>query len=359
MMGGRRARFIPLPVMRGRGFGGVRGLGISCPSGQQATNMYDGSVQCCGVPGTPCAADPCCILNNPAYIATQVQAQADAISGDAGNASSMLAAIAQYPQNVQNDAIKCQTNPGVTFVDDMGVRVTCPSPSYSDVTTGGQPFSTYTVPQLAAMLAGQATPTVETAGNIYGTSLPGAITVSSPGPAPAPSGPTLTIGGGSTGGSTGSSFPVSVRLINNTGGSNSQFNVGDSWQLMITGPPNAQVSAAATQNGTSLGTTSMGVTNANGQLLLTGTMSAAQAGTWTESWTVGGQAAGSISFSVAAPSGGSGGGSSTSPPGASSSSSGSITDLLSGSVDIGGASIPTVGLIVGGLVALWLFGGRH
>jgi len=258
----------------------------------------------------------------------------------------MLAAIAQYPQNVQNDAIKCQTNPGVTFVDDMGVRVTCPSPSYSDVTTGGQPFSTYTVPQLAAMLAGQATPTVETAGNIYGTS--------------------LTIGGGSTGGSTGSSFPVSVRLINNTGGSNSQFNVGDSWQLMITGPPNAQVSAAATQNGTSLGTTSMGVTNANGQLLLTGTMSAAQAGTWTESWTVGGQAAGSISFSVAAPSGGSGGGSSTSPtptpstmPGASSSSSGSITDLLSGSVDIGGASIPTVGLIVGGLVALWLFGGRH
>jgi hypothetical protein len=135
----------------------LSGLGLTCPPGQTPTNWYDGSVKCCGGP-TP-ESDPCSYLNvNQGYIQTQDQAQSDAISGDAGNASAMLAQLAGYPQNVQLDAIRCQSNPGLTFVDDMGITVTCPSPSHSDVTTGGQPMSTYTVQQLAALLAGQATP---------------------------------------------------------------------------------------------------------------------------------------------------------------------------------------------------------
>jgi hypothetical protein len=145
---------MPPPPTRYR----LSGLGLTCPAGQTPTNMYDGTVKCCGGP-TP-ESDPCSYENmNVGYQQEMVQVQQDAISGDAGNASGMLAQLAIYPQNVQNDAIRCQSNPGLTFTDDMGISVTCPSPSHSDVTTGGQPMSIYTVPQLAAMLAGQATPT--------------------------------------------------------------------------------------------------------------------------------------------------------------------------------------------------------
>jgi hypothetical protein len=132
----------------------------------------------------------------------------------------MLAAIAGYPQNVQNDAIRCQTNPGLTFVDEMGITVTCPSPSHSDITTGGQPFSNYSVPQLAAMLAQGATPKTETPNNLVGVQVPAAA-IQSITPA---KGPAVTTGSGPAGtpGATTSGSP------GGSGGSNGSSSNGSS-----------------------------------------------------------------------------------------------------------------------------------
>lgn len=277
---GRRAIALPRVVTR-RGFGG---LGQACPNGG-AWNA--GLNVCCAPQGTPPQMDPCSILNNPAFIAQQnAEIQQDIATSGPQNAA-LISLLTSYPVNIGNDAVKCQSNPGATFVDEMGVTITCPSPSHTDVTTGGQPMSTYSVQQLAAML------------NSSYPQIPG---YSQPGNAPyVPPVAQTTVPAG------GSSSPVSVRLVNSSGGSNSAFKVGDSWQIIVTGPPNSQVVAGATQNGASLGSTPMGVTNAQGQLVLTGTMGSSQVGNWVETWTVGGKSAGSISFTVSA-SGGSGGG---------------------------------------------------
>lgn len=108
-------------------------------------------------------------------------------------------------------------------------------------------------------------------------------------------------------------------------GSDSSYQVGDQWQLTISGQPGAAVTSSASQNGKALGTTPFGALNSQGQMVLTGAMTAGQIGSWQESWNAGNSPAVSISFSVAAaPSGSSGstgtgtgtgdGGKSTPPP---------------------------------------------
>ncbi len=162
------ARVIHLPVARRRGFGLIRGLGLSCPAGQTPTNMYDGSVKCCGGP-TP-ESDPCSYLNTANYQATQAAAQQQAIQGAAGpQGAALLQSIENYPQNVQQDAIDCVSNPGATFTDAFGMQVTCPAPSTSPVP--GINVSIYTPAQIAAMIAGQSTPAPaqETPINLAGT----------------------------------------------------------------------------------------------------------------------------------------------------------------------------------------------
>ena len=101
--------------------------------------------------------DPCSILNNPAFIAQQNnQIQQDLASLPVGSFEyQTLQALTSVPINIGNDAVYCESNPGVTFTDSMGVKVTCPSPSHTDVTTGGQPMSTYTEAQLAQILNSQ------------------------------------------------------------------------------------------------------------------------------------------------------------------------------------------------------------
>jgi hypothetical protein len=79
--------------------------------------------------------------------------------------------------------------------------------------------------------------------------------------------------------------------------------VGDSWQVTVTGAPNSPVAAAATQNGQSLGTTAYGNTNSAGVFTITGSATSAQVGNWVETWSVGGVNASPISFSVTAASG--------------------------------------------------------
>jgi hypothetical protein len=335
----------PEPLMRPRGFAGYRrGLGdaqSSCPPGYWNANLG----VCCGLPGTPAMMDPCSILNNPGFIAQQnTQIAADVASIPASSFEGQtLQALLGVPTNIGNDAVRCQSNPGATFVDEAGVTITCPAAAHSDVTTGGQPMSNYSTAQLAAMLQAQY--------GGQGAQLAG----------DRPYEPLTPLAPSATPGS-GSSFPVSVRLVNNSGGSNSSFNVGDAWSIILTGPPNASVVAGATQNGTSLGSSPQGIIGANGQLTIQGTMGAGQAGSWTESWTVGGKPAGNISFTVASSSsGGSGGASGGNGASGGTSSSGSgipagVTNLLSGSVSVAGMSIPTWGLIAAGVGAFFLLG---
>src|SRR5271165_4176292 len=132
----------------------ARGLGASCPGG----GAWDPGLQvCCAPPGTPPMQDPCSILNNPAFIAQQNnQIQQDLASLPVGSFEyQTLQALTSVPINIGNDAVYCESNPGVTFTDSMGVKVTCPSPSHTDLTTGGQPMSTYTEAELAQMLNSQ------------------------------------------------------------------------------------------------------------------------------------------------------------------------------------------------------------
>jgi hypothetical protein len=314
------------------------------------TNQYDGSTKCCGAPGTPPAADPCSILNSPGFL--QAQAADVGPIGPNGvplsspsfstytSSPTNLADIASYPNNVQEDVQTCFTNPGASFVDSVGMQVNCPS-AQTEVASGIF-NSSYTYAQLAAMLAPSITPSTYLAGN-----------------APFASAPATSAGIVTSGGPQGQ---ISIRLVNSSGGSNSAFNVGDSWQVIVSGPPNSPVTASATQNGTSLGSSPMGTIGSNGQLVLTGTMSASQVGNWTESWSVGGQSAGTISFSVAAPSGSGsspGGGSpagSSSGGGSPAGSSSSTSDFLSGSVSVGGVSVPYWALGAGALALFFLMG---
>ena len=137
------------------GLRGLRGLGQapqSCPAG----GAWDPGLQvCCAPPGTPPMQDPCSILNNPGFIQEQnIQiAQDIATAGPLGQ--STLLALTSVPINIGNDAVYCQSNPGAKFTDSEGVAIVCPSSSHSDVTTGGQPMSTYSTAQLAAMLNAQ------------------------------------------------------------------------------------------------------------------------------------------------------------------------------------------------------------
>jgi hypothetical protein len=129
----------------------LRGFGQTCPNG----GSWDSGLQvCCAPAGTPALQDPCSILNNPAFIQQQnTEVAADIASIPASSFEGQtLAALVAVPINIGQDAVYCQSNPGLTFVDAMGVTINCPSPSISDVTTGGQPMSTYTTAQLAQML---------------------------------------------------------------------------------------------------------------------------------------------------------------------------------------------------------------
>jgi len=100
----------------------------------------------------------------------------------------------------------------------------------------------------------------------------------------------------------GPSIPPSVVMKNLTRpGSDTQYQVGDSWQVSITGTPGAAVSGSASQGAQNLGTTAFGNLNAQGQMVLTGTMMAGQVGTWVEGWTIAGNPPSiTVTFSVAA-----------------------------------------------------------
>ncbi len=129
---------------------------------------------------------------------------------------------------------------------------------------------------------------------------------------------TPTVTGGYTGSATGpqpsgivtapfSTSPSSTPTVqgipkftftNLTSGNNASFNVGDRWTIQISGAaPNAPVSVTGGQNGQS-STANMGSTDSSGSWVTNGTMTAAQVGSWSESWNVGSQNIASFNFVV-------------------------------------------------------------
>jgi hypothetical protein len=143
--------------------------------------------------------------------------------------------------------------------------------------------------------------------------------------------------------------PSSVVFTNLTSGNPALLNVGDRWQIVISGAAkNAPVSVTGGQNGAH-DTTPMGSTDSAGNWKSNGQITGDQIGSWVEAWMVGGQPVGTFSFTVP---GGTSGSASTSPTGGS--VTGSFTDLLNKSVTVGGSSIPDWALIGAGLVVVFL-----
>jgi len=167
--------------------------------------------------------------------------------------------------------------------------------------------------------------------------------------------------GGSAAGGGGGALQFS--FTNLTSGDNSNFRVGDRWEVRISGAaPNSPVSVNGGLNGANV-LTQMGSTDAAGRFILNGQMEQGQVGNWSEAWRVNNQIVQSFTFRVL-PAGtaagattftGSTGGGQTQSP---------ITKsvfgaLPGGSISIGGTDIPWAVLGGGLLVAFLIFrGGR-
>lgn len=87
----------------------------------------------------------------------------------------------------------------------------------------------------------------------------------------------------------------SVTLVNQSG---APFKVGDQWTLTVMAGPGLPLVITASQNGQSVGTSTLGTTDANGRFVLSGSWSAANAGTWSEQITAGGQSLPPLNFTV-------------------------------------------------------------
>jgi hypothetical protein len=90
----------------------------------------------------------------------------------------------------------------------------------------------------------------------------------------------------------------SVELMNTTSPGDRNFLVGESWALTVRGQPNSEVVISGAKDGQALTPAVLGQTNAAGEFRLSGTMSAAEVGDWSESYAVGGANVGSLNFGV-------------------------------------------------------------
>jgi hypothetical protein len=288
----------------------TRRRGVGQTTGQDIVNQWSAIDQ----PNNPF------IINNPSL------AQ--------GAAANTVSALDEYCANNPTDTTTCSGS--------------SPLPQY--VTEANAVGSTLTPQEQAAAAAGQTTP-VETGADV-GT-YTGQIS--------------QTYGGPGLIAPTGTTPPVGVTIlpvvtISNQSRPGQPFQVGDSWLLTITGAPSQPVTASANFNGSAYGNnTPFGSTDSTGKFSTSGTFSSGQIGNWSEVWTVGGVPAASITFSVAAGAAAN----TTAPPttnGApSGSTAGSACDLsfISGESCLGGLVGTTTALIIGGgLLALFLPGGR-
>jgi hypothetical protein len=89
-----------------------------------------------------------------------------------------------------------------------------------------------------------------------------------------------------------------LSFTNLTSGHNSNFKVGDRWQIHISGAaPNQPVSVTGGLNGASA-LAPQGNTDASGNFSLNGQMTQAQVGAWSEAWSVGSTPVASFTFKV-------------------------------------------------------------
>lgn len=144
--------------------------------------------------------------------------------------------------------------------------------------------------------------------------------------------------------------------------------VGDSWEISITGaPPNTPVSVTGGKTGVQT-TTVMGTTDGSGNFSISGTFTPDQVATWSEVWQVGGLRVGSlIAFTVSPPPNPAAPPPSSPPPAVPASSSGGgggasldfgplsvPLSQLSNTVQIGSWNIPYWGLGLGAAGLLFL-----
>jgi len=80
-----------------------------------------------------------------------------------------------------------------------------------------------------------------------------------------------------------------VVLNNLTRGGAALFYPGDSWELVITGPPVSVVTVTGSHNGVPFGPATFGMTDTSGRWYHFGSMSEYELGSWVEQWYVAGQ----------------------------------------------------------------------
>jgi hypothetical protein len=117
------------------------------------------------------------------------------------------------------------------------------------------------------------------------------------GAAPAPPPPTLPPVGGGIKGPPLAGAQAFITNINRPGDPG-HFKVGDPWQITIKAPAGSAIYAVASHNGVSLGQSSFGTVPASGLLLLHGTFTADQLGSWIENWYAGTTFVNQIVFEV-------------------------------------------------------------
>jgi hypothetical protein len=94
-----------------------------------------------------------------------------------------------------------------------------------------------------------------------------------------------------------------ARLTNISRPGKADFQVGDRFQVMITGAPDQPVSVRTTMTGRTDWGPVIGQTDDNGHWSITGQIEKIDFGDWSETWTVGGKLASPVvDFSVSAPS---------------------------------------------------------
>ena len=143
--------------------------------------------------------------------------------------------------------------------------------------------------------------------------------------------------------------------------------IGTAYTIRISGAAaNSPVTAMGTQNGVTLAAMTFGNTDSSGSFNYSGTFASGTAGTWYETWSVGGQQVGSISFTVSTGAPGStppvtG----TQPPATGtqptngSTGGNDLSNLLGGAPLISGISNTTLALGAAGLLLVLMMGGRR
>lgn len=347
------------PAMRPRGF---RGLGDCAPN---AGDVYGGVPYCrdnltgslvpCGAP--QCGAGAGVLPSNTPTVYTPNYAGSPSQAVPFGLATSTIPTLDAYMQNWLSEITAVSpASLGISSASDLMTSAAQMARSYCQ--EAGSPADCANMSAVAAKYGAMA---VAAFSNVRSSQFsPSTYTdysgpVGSPGGTPFAAGSPTPLGAPvslTTGKGDGILATVAMKNLTRAG-ADTAYQVGDQWQLTITGAPGAAVTGAASQNGSSLGTTPFGSLNSAGQMVLTGAMTAGQVGSWQETWNVGNSPAVGISFSVAAAPAGSSAGVATSKSGPSNATS--TTPAAGGFTFPDISAIPSWAWLAGGGVVLLMF----